>query len=138
MKHKGSTCDFIDSRNKALRQEFLERLGRNGRTLQQVFDELARIPAPRFFISEERAYMQLKRYFTPRGGSPRETGAHMLDNTRHKLEDIRRRVKALMAANPGMELRDAVFEVVNGPAPSFYLTPRSIRTILYNIGKRRG
>lgn len=122
-------CDYIQSRNSNLRREFLARLGQNGMTLDRIYKALSSdTPADRFYISEERAYRLLR--FGIRNASPHPHGNPLPQKLR-MLAEIRRRVNALMEADPGLSLRDAVFEVVNSPAPAFYLTPSSIKTILF-------
>ena len=122
MKKPGSNCDYIQSRNENLKREFLKRLGKT--KITRIFEEIARdAEADRFYISEEQAVRELRRV-TPKPVKSLESRARM-------LADIRRRVDILMAFNPSMTLKEAVFRVVNSPAPGFYLTPKSIRTILY-------
>ena len=133
MKHKGKCkSEFIDSRNENLRREFLERLGKNGRSLGDIFKDIASsAPADRFYISEERAQRVVGELNHPRdraGGRKRHPRLEM-------AEELQRRVNALRQTNPRMSLREAVFQVVNSPAPAFYLSPNTIRTILYENHK---
>lgn len=120
-----SKCDYILSRNHNLRRQYATLLYSSPGSLDEVFAAVASSPAERFYISEERAYLLLleKRL---RGG-----WAVSLPTRRAMLEEIERRVEAMLTVNPGLSLKQAVFNVVNSPAPSFYLTPRSVRTILY-------
>ena len=126
MKKRNSFCDYIKSRNDSLYREFVGLLGSKGSSLQSVFEMLAQVPAPRFFISEDRAFNLIKRFFAT-GKWPRTT----LLTRRAMLSEIATRVRVLQAFDSSLSLKDAVFRAVNSPAPSFYLTPRSIRTILY-------
>lgn len=124
---------FIPSRNENLYREFLNRLGKNGRSIREIFDDLAaNAPADRFYISEEQAQRIVSRLnrgktFTRNSRSPRVRMAR----------DIQRRVNNLRKANPRMSLREAVYQVVNSPAPAFYLTAGSIRTILYTLHRAK-
>lgn len=120
MKKKHSVCDYTSSRNENLRREFLARLGRNGKSVTEVIESLTGIGAPRFYISEERALSILKNERAP-----------LLGTRRLMMAEIKRRVRTLRIANPSMSMKDAVFQVVNSPAPNFYLTFSSIKTILY-------
>lgn len=124
MKRKNSKCDYLKSRNENLKRVFFERLGQNGKSIKEVMQELTGVDAPRFFISEERAYQMLR---SP--GARKDERA--LPSKKAMLKEIRKRVEALCKENPGMTLKDAVWEVVNAPAPSFYLTFTSIKTIIY-------
>lgn len=127
MKKKNSKSDYIEARNRDLKAKFLERLGRpEFPKIESIFPTLADVKADRFYISEERALLYMK-YFHREGSWP----AGMKPLRRRMMEVIRRRVEILQAFRPTLSLSDAVYEVVNSEAPSFYLTPRSIRTILY-------
>lgn len=124
MKKKNSRCDYIESRNSNLRREFLARLGRNGRTLKDVFRSLAReSQADRFYINEERAYRLIR------------AGEGYISGRRRMLEDIRTRVDSLMRSDPSLSLKDAVYITVNSPAPGFYLSEETIKTIIYKSRK---
>lgn len=145
MKKQGNLCDYVATRNQNLRREYFARLGRNGLTPAAAIAALVNARADRFYISEERAYQLLrKEAVSLKRGAPENTtpgtvpddSAPVPDDKRlptrlRMLGEIRLRVEALMERRPDLSLRDAVFEVVNSPAPEFYLTPRSIRTILY-------
>lgn len=116
------------SRNEDLRNAFRNQLGHNRNSVKQVFEAVARFsPARRFYISEERAYRLLTAY---RRG---KVSPVAMPNRVEMIREIDRRVTALMTQHPKTALKDAVFEVVNSPAPSFYLTPGSIRTIFYTL-----
>lgn len=124
MKKKGAKCDYIEGRNANVRREFMKRLGKDGRQISEIFEEISReATADRFYISEERILRLLKH--------PEELTDKTLRTRKEMVEEIRRRVDALMKAFPAMKLPEAVYRVVNSPAPAFYLTPGSIRTIIY-------
>lgn len=130
MKKKGSVCDYTRQRNENLRREFFSRLGRNGHSLEVLFDELASVPADRFYINEERVYKLLRAESNGKPMPP-STTRPVLRSRLVMIAEIRRRVYRLMSARPGLPLRDAVYEVVNSPAPSFYLKRDSLKTLLY-------
>ena len=130
MKKKNCCCDYTASRNERLRQEFLRRLGRNVRNLRVIFAELATAPAERFYINEDRAYYIIKERIR-RGEWP-----SMLPTRRRMLELIYAGAMALREADPSLTLRQAVCDAVNSPAPGYFLTPRSIRTIIYENLKK--
>lgn len=132
MKKKGNGCDYLKSRNENLQREFFARLGRNGRTVKQAMADISRAGADRFYISEERAYSEVKKLIDKEG-----LLHDRLPNRLAMLREIQRRTAALMVERPDLSLRDAVFEVVNSPAPSFYLTPGSIRHLLYRSIRER-
>ncbi|MCM1153183.1 MAG: hypothetical protein NC328_05975 [Muribaculum sp.] len=128
MKKKGSTCEFNAERNAALKAAYRKALmDRRCKNLSDVFHQVARMGAPRFYVSEQRALTVVKHI--------KRTGEFPVMNaTRRSLfGDIWRRFQCMSRAHPDMSDYDIVFEIVNSPAPSFYLTPRSVRTILYAI-----
>lgn len=127
MKKKNCNCEFIAQRDENLKREFFKRLGttQTGR-IREVFDQLAKAGAERFYISEERALLLVSNY--------RKNGCWPVGISANKLrmmEEIRRRTDALMQSDSRITLDRAVTEVVNGEAPSFYLTPKSIKTLFY-------
>lgn len=133
MKKKGNCSDYVKERNQNLRREFYARLGTNGMSLNEVYDAMTLAPADRFYISEERAEQEIKKLDLKNFNEiPEDAFAEMKNPRRREMmREILKRVKVLMTANPELELRDAVYQTVNSPAPSFYLTRASIRTTLY-------
>ena len=129
MRKKGSNCDFTAERNENLKQMFKACfLAGNYTNIGEIFGQMATMPAKRFYINEQRAYQLLC--------EKRRTGhwkPSILANKLRMMEEIEKRVDELMLANPSVSLVEAVDLVVNQPAPSLYLTPRSIRTIFYNV-----
>ncbi|MDE7081131.1 MAG: hypothetical protein K2O78_05725 [Muribaculaceae bacterium] len=126
MKKPGSTCDYTKVRNAELAATFNRRLA-EARTIDLL--EICRLTsesaASRFFISEERAYELVM---------ARRRLGHWPIRLRHRIrmmEEISSRAEALLASGMESTLRDAVYAAVNSPAPEFYLTPRSCRTLVY-------
>lgn len=125
MKKKNCRCDYTDDRNRRLRKEFEARLGGRAKTLDSIFNTLSNIEAPRFYISEERAYSLVRQKLN--------NGAwhsHILPSRKEMIQEIFSRVMNKVQSE-NISLKDAVYQVVNSPAPTFYLNARSIRTILY-------
>lgn len=134
MKKKKCCCDYIEARNENLKKEFFSRLGKDGyKRIDDIFRELASVRASRFYINEDRAYKLVRKYLATGELPPR-----MIPMKRLMLLTMARRVETLRAFRPQLTLRDAVYEVVNSQAPSYYLTPRSIRTLLYDYLHQRG
>lgn len=120
MKKKGACCDYIMQRNENLRRELCRSLRGSGTTIEQAYRRLSKGGrADRFYISEERACRYLTTSEEPH-----------VKSRKRMIEEIRRRVNRIMEENPEMDMKEAVYEVVNSPAPEFYLTPGSIRVIL--------
>lgn len=123
---KKGSIEFIPARNANLRREFFRLRGEKRCRVKALFNLLAKVPADRFYVSEERAYRLLL--------EKRRTGRFphgMWPTKRRMLEIIDERVSSLVSEHPDQPLYELVFRVVNSPAPSFFLTPNSIRTILY-------
>lgn len=133
MKKKGSICDYTAMRNDDLRQTFKRCLAQNdARCVYDIFELMTRQPAKRFYISEQRAYRLV---YARRKG--REWPEKMMPSRRRMMEEIFCRVQRRMSRTPSASLADVVFEVVNEPAPSFYMTRGSIKTIFYDFRKRQ-
>ncbi len=126
MKKFGNKCDYTESKNRELVKLFRAAV-RNARIidLDRIFAEVAASAASRFYISEERVLLLIRQY--------RESGQWSVRSLqrRQMLAEIERRVSRMMAADAALTLADAVAQVVNAPAPSFYLTPRTCRTLIY-------
>lgn len=126
MKNRNAKCDYLKQRNANIRRELVKRLGNPAVRLDDIFAEMAMIPVERFYISEERALRLInERRRTgrwPAGMNPRRI---------EMIQEIEKRVEWMMALDPDLSLPEAVFRVVNSPAPAFYLTPGSLRTIFY-------
>lgn len=134
MKKHGNRIDFTDERNVALVSLFRRKIREASLIdLDAIFLEISRSPAPRFFISEERALYLIKEF--------RRTGQMKvrIPLRCRLMEDLLRAVDSLLRRSPELTLAEAVFRAVNSPAPSYYLTPGSCRTIIYtNLKKGSG
>lgn len=126
MKKRGNSCDYTAAKNAELVRVF-KRLVSEATIvdLDKIFRQVAASKASRFFISEERAYELVKAF--------RETGLWHISNRLRveMMEAINELCLKLERSNPGLSLRDAVYEAVNHRAPKFYLTARSCRTLIY-------
>lgn len=125
MKKKGSVCEFSEERNASLRKVYGRLLyDARLRTSVEVFEAMAREPAPRFFVSEMRALTVIRHR--------KRTGEFpvMVATRRQMFEEIWQRYKKVVESGSCKSDFDIIFEIVNSEAPSFYLTPGSMRTIL--------
>ena len=52
------------------------------------------------------------------------------------IEEIARRVEAAMETDEELTFRDAIEKVVNSPAPEFYFTPQTCRTLIYEAMRK--
>ncbi len=128
MKKLGSTADFIPQRNKELLEAFKQELYQLGNiSNDRIFSRAAHRKASRFWVSEQRAAVVVSKMLK---------GDRLLTMNRKKREmyfEIFKRVRILLEHNPHRTISDAVFEVVNSPAPEFYLTDKSARVLIYKI-----
>lgn len=145
MRKKGSVCEFTIQRNEELKRVFKHAyLTRDEVTAESLFGEVAMMSASRFYVSEMRTEKVLRYYWRYGRWSVKSV------LRRRMFGEIERRVTAYLAAEsdvPALEgckvldlkrFRNAIFEVVNSPAPSFYITKRSCRTLLYEVlGQRK-
>lgn len=132
MKKYGNNCDFIHQRNCELMKTFRNLLAESVFIdLPRIFRQTADAPASRFFVSEDRVLNVMRRR--------RASGSFGVCRGKRLLmyEELERRINSILAADPSFTLYEAIFEAVNSQAPHFYLTPKSVRTILYNIMKHK-
>ena len=132
MKHQGNVSDFKDDRDRDLHRSFMEVLrDSEGVALRDMFALAAKRPSRRFWVSEGRAAIVIGAMLN---GKSLE---RMIPERRDMFEEIHRRVVAKMKADPGLCLTHAVNETVYEPAPRFFLTPESTRSIIYRYRRRR-
>ncbi|MCM1376943.1 MAG: hypothetical protein NC097_04815 [Clostridium sp.] len=125
MKKKGNVCDFSEERNRQLRKVYRKMLADTRlRSAKAIFAAMAVQPAPRFFVNESRA-LTVIRHRQRTGEFPILVGSRL-----SMYEEIWRRFVSVRGINKVDSDYDLIFDIVNSPAPSFYLTPGSIRTIL--------
>lgn len=127
MKHTGSCCDFSEARNRDLLRAYHHVL-RSAPCirLSDVFRRVVRMPSARFWVSTGRA-LDVCNMIARKGFAAL---ARMNHTRRAMYIEIYRRTEAHLARHPNASLSDAVCAVLRGPAPCFYLTPASAKTIL--------
>lgn len=133
MRKKNSGAEYASQRSELLLRNFRESIARQSRiSAAKAFREVAEMPAPRFWVTEARATrivrMMIKDMEVVEGMKPEKRQMYL---------EIYRRVREKLQANPSLPLGDAVFEVVNSPAPKTYLTVRYVAQIIYD-GKKGG
>lgn len=131
MKHKGCILEFTDKRNDELMAVFRAAIANSQFIdLSEISKVVVNSPCSRFWVSEERATVVM---------SSMIRGFPVLQSMRpvkqEMFREIFRRVQQLKIDNPGRPLYDYVLQVVNSPAPKFYMKPRSAIEILYKIKK---
>lgn len=132
MKKRGSTFEYGRQRDEELMAAFLQLLcNERGVPLADLYSMAAHSPASRFWVSEERA---LEVVYSLRG---KGTLRGMTPMKEKMYREIYRRVEALLASGEELTVKEAVYRVVESPAPEFYLTDLSARVIIYRIRRER-
>lgn len=128
MKYFGSILDFTRARNTELMRAYREKLAEASIIVMPVIFELvAESPASRFWVSEERAAIVIS---TMAAGKPMP---RMRRNKREMFEEIYRRFIIMKQEFPDKSVYELVTNIVNQPAPKFYLTPRTVGEFIYRI-----
>lgn len=128
MKHKGSVSEFNCERDLLIMKYYSELSSTHShKNIRELCALIAKMPAPRFYVAEKRASVVCSQL---RKG---QVKSNMLGERRRMYEEILRRVTHLQQSQFGMPLCDAVFEVVNSPAPELYLSFETIYSIIYRM-----
>lgn len=130
MKNKGSTFEYAKERDNDIMRAYLQ-LIRECDTieLQNIFRQVVNMPSKRFWVSAERAAIVVSRMMK---------GDKLLDmrpTKREMFEEIYRRVMKLKESSSA-SIYELTIEVVQEPAPKFYLTTGSAKVIIYKAKKR--
>lgn len=132
MKRKGSKFEYEDERNKELLKAYCSQVEICSEIhLDEILSRVVNTPCSRFWVSDERASIVMS-------GIERGTANldSMIESRKEMFLEIYDRVKALRINNPTMSLSELTNEVVKQPAPRFYLTAKSARTIIHRIRKQ--
>lgn len=131
MKKYGCKFEYEDERNRALMGAYKRAIAEN-RTgdLDAVYEAAVAMPSERFWVSEHRAAIVISDMLKGRSISK------MKPNKQEMYREIFRRVCELRKKRPKATVFDLTLEVVDSPAPKFYLTPLSAKIIVNKI--RRG
>lgn len=129
MKSFGSVLAFTQERNDALLKAYREQVSTTRVVrLNEIGEKIVNSPSPRFWVSEERAAAVVSAIMR---GKP--VLKMMRPTKRAMFEEIHRRVVALKKKHPDWHLCQLVFEVVNSPAPKFYMEASSALERLFKI-----
>lgn len=97
-------------------------------SLQDIGRKIADSPSPRFWVSEERACAVVSALL--RGKPVLDS---MRPSKREMFQEIFARVQALKLNHPNWQLCQLVSQVINSPAPKFYMEPSSALERLFKI-----
>lgn len=134
-KTHGSIFEYEDERNKDLIRAYREQLDRHYHhehtlSLKRVFKDVAESPSRRFWVSEERAAIVISEMMK---GKKLEKMGKM---KREMYHEIYKRVIQLRQQYPKLSIIQLVTKVCAQPAPRFYLTPLSVKVIIYKIKRQ--
>lgn len=131
MKHPGSILNFTAHRNEALLNAFLIHVSAVPFIrLDEIGKKVVNSPSPRFWVSERRARDVVSAIM--KGGMVLN---RMRPSKREMYEEIHCRVMASIAQDPSRPLSHIIHEIVNSPAPKFYMKPSSAIEMLFKIRK---
>lgn len=166
MKKQNSISEFTSERNASLLDNFRKNLAAQSRiSINTAIKGAAQAPAPRFWVSEQRAAVVIGRMLRADhliyggrrnkckdGDDPKRKDRldlnvsckgsedilnEMYEEKREMYREIYQRVKELLANSPEMPVCDAVFEVVNQEAPRSYMSWQRAKGIIYSERRRR-
>ena len=126
MRKTGSNFEFKTDRDNAVLEAFRRLASQCAHIrMSQLMQRVVKQPCARFWVSEERATIVVSAMM--RG---EEVTRGMGSGKRRMFAEIFRRVSALRACDATSPLVRLVREVIDSPAPEFYLSPRSAQNIL--------
>ena len=130
MKYKGSICDFAEERDADLLRAYKEIISvRDNISFSEIVDRLSHSPSKRFWVSEGRAYRVILDLLKGKKID------HMIPTRKAMYHEIFRRFKIYSNEHPSLTTMDVIWHVCNEKAPNFYLTNKSIITILSRVRK---
>lgn len=131
MKHFGSILDFTAQRNEDLLNNFKLIMQQEKKiVMAEIFAKLALVPAKRFYVSEERAAIVISAMLADKA-LPK-----MRRNKTEMFQEIFNRFSTQRKLFPNKKFSEIISDVVNQPAPKFYLTPRTISEFIYRLKYR--
>ena len=130
MKNFGSVCEFARQRTADLLRVYFACIESCAYVrMPEIFESVVNSPAPRFYISAPRAAVVVAAL--DKGDSL----SSMRPNKREMFAEIYRRYLILRAANPAAPVAHLVRDIVEQPAPKFYLSASSAKIIILKARK---
>lgn len=127
-KDRGAYFEYEEERNADLMRAFREvRSSHPSIPLNEVYRIVVDMPSSRFWVSVERASIVIS---SMTRGDRLES---MILTKREMYYEIYARVLELQKERPDDSIYDLTFDVVNSPAPKFYLKPGSAEVIIHKI-----
>ncbi len=132
MKSPGSVVQFTRCRNLEILRLYRKLIAQSKVvSMSDIIRTIADSPSSRFWVSEERAAIVISALIK---GRPLPS---MTRTKRRMYLEIYRRYRLLRPKCPGLTTLEIVSAIVNQPAPSFYLTPRTVGEFIYRMKKNR-
>lgn len=122
MKHIGSITEFYFDRMDAIMRVYDQIISQSSHIIMpEVYNQISQAPAPRFYVSDERALAVIKLLAK---GDPLN---QMNPLKAQMFRDLANIVNTLPNSIP---LVDRITQAIHHPAPSFYLSPGSIKIMV--------
>lgn len=132
MKRKGSLMEYGEERSRDLARAYHRYVStRKFIVMGELYSFLAKTAAPRFYVSETRAYQVVSAMINGKEDACRG----MRRQKREMFEEIRRRTERIARDNPGVPIREIIRKVIMREAPRFYMSVASIKACLCHIRK---
>lgn len=132
MKHKGSVMEYAIERANDLMRAYDRYIAECDYVrMDEACGVIVNMPSRRFWVSEIRASLVVSAVI--RGERVLES---MRPLKREMYEEIHRRVLQMRQAYPQMSISELCSEVVQQPAPKFYMSPGSAKIMVYKSMKR--
>lgn len=127
MKPHGTAFEYEKERNEDLMKAYRTQLADYHGDIHAFFRRVVNMPSKRFWVSERRAANVVTKML--KGDRLEGMGREK----KRMYYEIFKRVTNLMRHRPKERIYDLTLEVVNQPAPCFYLTPDSAMMIVSKI-----
>lgn len=133
MRKKNAFSEFDGHRRRVLTEAFAKALATDSeRELKKIFKQVSESPAPRFWVSEQRASAVL--------GQVRKNPAllsSMYPAKRAMYTELQSRYERLSRKSPQSTEMELLTEIINSPAPCHYMSPDRVRTLIYEEKRLR-
>ena len=131
MKYFGSILEFTYQRNAELMRAYRQAIAQSDViSIPLISETIVNMPCQRFWVSEERATVVIAAML-----QRKPILRTMRPMKQEMFREIYARVLRLRQSRPQARLSELVMDVVNSPAPKFYMQPRCAMETIYKIKK---
>lgn len=132
MKKGRSKSDFSADKSQSLLDCYMNAVGKHGGNERlAILEAVVKMPAPRFWVSEEMAVKVVKGMMS--GITPR----WLIGTKKRMYGEIFCRTMQLLSDGDARPLDEIVYCVVHSMAPEHYTTPRTAGELIYREIKKR-